>query len=135
MTEVSSAIQSLNLNSEASHKLRFKFRVLEEEFEAEAIALKECVVLWAGRRRISEILFFALGELSLHISGDPTPNHLIFLQQLTVKLAKLFNGKQVYFSTDLGTDNFDKAEPLYWKKFFDSLKTQIDLHKEFFRIN
>ncbi|CAD5207041.1 unnamed protein product [Bursaphelenchus okinawaensis] len=135
MTEVSSQLQNLDLNSKDSHKISFNFTVLKEQLSAEAIVLTDCIYLWAGKRRICDILFFARGDHSLHISGDPTPNHLIWLQQLTLKLAKLFKDKQVYFSTDLGTDNFEAQDPTYWNVFFDSLKTQIDLKKPFFKLN
>lgn len=77
------------------HKLLFKYKVLEDEVQAEAVVLSNCIFLWTGRQRITETLFFGKDNMTLQISGDPTPNNTVFLQQITAKLAKLFTGKQV----------------------------------------
>ncbi|KAI6183146.1 hypothetical protein M3Y97_00457100 [Aphelenchoides bicaudatus] len=118
-------------NPQSEHQLDFRFRILKEDLNGHAIVMDSCIFIWVGHAR-SDFLLFGFGDQCAFIDGMPTPNNQVFLQSMCTKLCRLFHGKQIYFSTDIGGG--ETKDPHYWLKFFEALKTHFDENKQFYRL-
>lgn len=78
-----------------THKqLNFEIGFLKDKLLGHATVLSNCIFLWLGKDR-TDILSLGLGDRSIMLSGQPLPSDAMFVQNINVKLNKLFSGRQV----------------------------------------
>ncbi|VDN01871.1 unnamed protein product [Thelazia callipaeda] len=102
-----------------------KFTVAKHVVGFTIIVLDGCIFIWAGEKNRLDFLCFAQQMKSMTLMEAPKPNH--FTESFTIKLNKLFPSKQVFFSTDINTD--DSA---FWAELLQTISNYASNHKEFF---
>ncbi|TKR93670.1 hypothetical protein L596_008083 [Steinernema carpocapsae] len=94
----------------------FKIQVGVEQLCGQRIDLADSVILWVGRNRHEMIALGGSGARATMVqSGMSTST--IFIQNITIRLTKLFPNKQVLFSTDIHKE--DDSD--FWSEFYVKL--------------
>ncbi|CAJ0578401.1 unnamed protein product, partial [Mesorhabditis spiculigera] len=95
----------------------FDFTLCKEELHGYVLQLEGCVWLWVGRGSLN----------SLHLSIFPRSTPVLHSPEsettdgrIALRVGKLFPDKQVFFSTDLISDN-----PEYWNELYNTLLTSF----------
>ncbi|KAE9556332.1 hypothetical protein FO519_000515 [Halicephalobus sp. NKZ332] len=90
----------------------------------------ECVFLWLGEDSTATMAYGLLKHKSV-IYGNPTPLCAIQINEFAARIAKLFDQRQVFVSTDLDQDK-DKE---FWTNLYTVMKEYILINKDFFRLH
>uniref|UniRef100_A0AC34RCX6 Gelsolin n=1 Tax=Panagrolaimus sp. JU765 TaxID=591449 RepID=A0AC34RCX6_9BILA len=89
-----------------------------------------CVFLWIGQDSTATMAFGLLKHKSV-IYGSPTPICAMQINEFASRVAKLFDGRQVFVSTDLDQER-DKN---FWTDLYTVMKEYILANAEFFQLD
>ncbi|KAK0425012.1 hypothetical protein QR680_008981 [Steinernema hermaphroditum] len=97
----------------------FHLQVGTETLQGQRIDLENSILLWVGKNRHEMIALGCGPRATMVQSGMSTST--IFVQNVTVRLSKLFPDKQVFFSTDIHKE--DDSE--FWSEFYVKLNEYL----------
>ncbi|KJH40637.1 hypothetical protein DICVIV_13408 [Dictyocaulus viviparus] len=89
------------------------------QYRGYALVLSDCVWFWVGLKNLTS-LGLALFPMSSMLIDTPNTQN-VCVKAITTRIAKLFQGKQVFFSSDI-----DEEDPLFWQHMFTALQPQFN---------
>ncbi|CAJ0592510.1 unnamed protein product [Cylicocyclus nassatus] len=100
-------------------RLEFELKFDNHEYQGYALVLDGCVWFWVGLKEITS-LGLALFPMSSMLIDTPNTQN-VCVKAVTMRIAKLFQGRQVFFSSDI-----EEEEPLFWEHLFVALQPEIE---------
>ncbi|KAK6012388.1 hypothetical protein OSTOST_22466 [Ostertagia ostertagi] len=100
----------------------FELKFDNHEYRGYVLLFDSCLWFWVGSKDITSLGLSLFPMSSMLIDTPNTQN--VCVKAVTTRIAKHFQGKQVFFSSDI-----DEEDPVFWQHLF------VALQPEFERIN
>uniref|UniRef100_A0A914ECL0 Uncharacterized protein n=1 Tax=Acrobeloides nanus TaxID=290746 RepID=A0A914ECL0_9BILA len=81
--------------------------------------MQHSLLIWTGLNKQATVIGFSRLNHSTLLDGNPPD--LAFIQDINLKLSKLFPNKQVFFMTDITNRN----DVNFWRELFEQLSIHI----------
>ncbi|KHJ91875.1 hypothetical protein OESDEN_08251 [Oesophagostomum dentatum] len=103
------------------YKMRrdFELKFDNHEYLGYVIILDGCVWFWVGEKNVTS-LGLALFPMSSMLIDTPNTQN-VCVKAITMRIAKIFQGRQVFFSSDI-----DEEDPLFWQHLFVAMQPEFD---------
>ncbi|VDK46302.1 unnamed protein product [Anisakis simplex] len=96
----------------------------------QSVVLKDCILIWVGDHRRVDSLGFAFASRSAILLDDAATMRATFpVDSITSTISKLFPQKQVFFSTDLSTEDNE-----LWSDVVKGIAEDVASNKDFYGI-
>lgn len=89
------------------------------QYRGYVLILEECLWMWIGEKNVTS-LGLALFPMSSMLIDTPNTQN-VCVKAVTSRIAKLFQGKQVFFSSDI-----DEEDPTFWQHLFVAMQPEFD---------
>ncbi|RCN31954.1 hypothetical protein ANCCAN_22257 [Ancylostoma caninum] len=97
----------------------FELKFDNREYRGYVLILDACIWFWVGLKDVTS-LGLALFPMSSMLIDTPNTQN-VCVKAISMRIAKIFQGRQVFFSSDI-----DEEDPIFWQHLFEAMQPEFD---------